>query len=125
MCGIWAVFGSNGCPSGHLANAMKVAHRGPDAFRIENINGFTNCCLGFHRLAIMDQLHGMQPLRIRQFPFLYLCYNGEIYNHLTVRPGRWDVRGGSHWLALLFSATLRSVPSWMEFFDNVCVRCSS
>lgn len=89
MCGIWAVFGSNGCPSGHLANAMKVAHRGPDAFRIENINGFTNCCLGFHRLAIMDQLHGMQPLRIRQFPFLYLCYNGEIYNHLTVRPGRW------------------------------------
>ncbi|XP_003969193.2 asparagine synthetase [glutamine-hydrolyzing] [Takifugu rubripes] len=85
MCGIWAVFGSNGCLSGHLVNAMKVAHRGPDAFRIENINGFTNCCFGFHRLAIMDQLHGMQPLRIMQFPYLWLCYNGEIYNHLLLR----------------------------------------
>lgn len=92
MCGIWAVFGSDDCLSGHLVNAMKVAHRGPDAFRIENINGFTNCCLGFHRLAIMDQLHGMQPLRIRKFPFLLLCYNGEIYNHLRVRAGRSVLR---------------------------------
>lgn len=88
MCGIWAVFGSNRCLSGHLVNAMKVAHRGPDAFRLESINGFTNCCFGFHRLAIVDQLHGMQPLRIIKFPFLWLCYNGEIYNHLAVRAGR-------------------------------------
>lgn len=87
MCGIWAVFGSDDCLSAHLASAMKVAHRGPDAFRIENVNGFTNCCLGFHRLAIVDQLHGMQPLRVIRFPFLWLCYNGEIYNHGVVRAG--------------------------------------
>ncbi|KAJ8373146.1 hypothetical protein AAFF_G00270520 [Aldrovandia affinis] len=54
-------------------------------FRFENVNGFTNCCFGFHRLAIVDQLYGMQPLRIKKFPFLWLCYNGEIYNHLRLK----------------------------------------
>lgn len=84
MCGIWAVFGSDQCLSGLCSSAMKIAHRGPDAFRMENVNGFINCCFGFHRLAIVDQLYGMQPLRIKKFPFLWLCYNGEIYNHQLV-----------------------------------------
>ncbi|XP_028316629.1 asparagine synthetase [glutamine-hydrolyzing] isoform X2 [Gouania willdenowi] len=81
MCGIWALFGSDECLSVQCTSAMKISHRGPDAFRFENVNGFTNCCFGFHRLAIVDQLYGMQPLRIKKFPFLWLCYNGEIYNH--------------------------------------------
>ncbi|KAG7251508.1 hypothetical protein CRUP_030109, partial [Coryphaenoides rupestris] len=81
MCGIWALFGSDECLSIQVTSAMKISHRGPDAFRFENVNGFTNCCFGFHRLAIVDQLHGMQPLRVKKFPFLWLCYNGEIYNH--------------------------------------------
>ncbi|KAG7500807.1 hypothetical protein JOB18_030491 [Solea senegalensis] len=85
MCGIWALFGSDECLSVQCTSAMKIAHRGPDAFRFENVNGFTNCCFGFHRLAIVDQLYGMQPLRIKKFPFLWLCYNGEIYNHRTLR----------------------------------------
>lgn len=85
MCGIWALFGSDECLSTQCTSAMKIAHRGPDAFRFENVNGFTNCCFGFHRLAIVDQLYGMQPLRIKKFPFLWLCYNGEIYNHLTLK----------------------------------------
>ncbi|KAL7976626.1 hypothetical protein Chor_008575 [Crotalus horridus] len=80
MCGIWALFGSDGCLSAQCLSAMKIAHRGPDAFRFENVNGFTNCCFGFHRLAIVDQLYGMQPLRVKKFPYLWLCYNGEIYN---------------------------------------------
>ncbi|KAJ4923624.1 hypothetical protein JOQ06_014108 [Pogonophryne albipinna] len=84
MCGIWALFGSDECLSVHVTSAMRIAHRGPDAFRFENVNGFTNCCFGFHRLAVVDQLHGMQPLRINKFPFLWLCYNGEIYNHLAL-----------------------------------------
>uniref|UniRef100_A0A8C1JXB2 Asparagine synthetase [glutamine-hydrolyzing] n=1 Tax=Cyprinus carpio TaxID=7962 RepID=A0A8C1JXB2_CYPCA len=82
MCGIWALFGSDECLSVQCTNAMKIAHRGPDAFRFENVNGFTNCCFGFHRLAIVDQLYGMQPLRVKKFPYLWLCYNGEIYNHI-------------------------------------------
>uniref|UniRef100_A0A6P8PDD1 Asparagine synthetase [glutamine-hydrolyzing] n=1 Tax=Geotrypetes seraphini TaxID=260995 RepID=A0A6P8PDD1_GEOSA len=81
MCGIWALFGSDECLSVQCLNAMKVAHRGPDAFRFENVNGFTNCCFGFHRLAIVDHLYGMQPIRVKKFPYLWLCYNGEIYNY--------------------------------------------
>ncbi|XP_037549494.1 asparagine synthetase [glutamine-hydrolyzing] [Nematolebias whitei] len=85
MCGIWALFGSDECLSVQCTSAMKIAHRGPDAFRFENVNGFTNCCFGFHRLAIVDQLYGMQPLRVQKFPYLWLCYNGEIYNHYTLK----------------------------------------
>ncbi|XP_036421689.1 asparagine synthetase [glutamine-hydrolyzing]-like [Colossoma macropomum] len=85
MCGIWALFGSDECLSVQCTCAMKIAHRGPDAFRFENINGFTNCCFGFHRLAIVDQLYGMQPLRVKKFPYLWLCYNGEIYNHRRLK----------------------------------------
>ncbi|XP_061615865.1 asparagine synthetase [glutamine-hydrolyzing] [Phyllopteryx taeniolatus] len=85
MCGIWAMFGSDECLSAQCTSAMKIAHRGPDAFRFENINGYINCCFGFHHLAILDQLHGMQPLHVKKFPFLWLCYNGEIYNHLTLK----------------------------------------
>ncbi|XP_040287155.1 asparagine synthetase [glutamine-hydrolyzing] [Bufo bufo] len=81
MCGIWVLFGSDECLSVQCVSAMKIAHRGPDAFRFENVNGFTNCCFGFHRLAIVDQLYGMQPLRVKKFPYLWLCYNGEIYNY--------------------------------------------
>lgn len=84
MCGIWALFGSDECLSVQCLSAMKIAHRGPDAFRFENVNGFTNCCFGFHRLAIVDQLYGMQPLRVKKFPYLWLCYNGEIYNYKEV-----------------------------------------
>ncbi|XP_072226928.1 asparagine synthetase [glutamine-hydrolyzing] [Leuresthes tenuis] len=84
MCGIWALFGSDECLSVQCMCAMKIAHRGPDAFRFENVNGFTSCCFGFHRLAIVDQLYGMQPLRIKKFPYLWFCYNGEIYNHRTL-----------------------------------------
>ncbi|XP_029444797.1 asparagine synthetase [glutamine-hydrolyzing] [Rhinatrema bivittatum] len=81
MCGIWALFGSDECLSVQCLSAMKIAHRGPDAFRFENVNGFTNCCFGFHRLAIVDHLYGMQPIRVKKFPYLWLCYNGEIYNY--------------------------------------------
>lgn len=84
MCGIWALFGSDECLSVQCLSAMKIAHRGPDAFRFENVNGFTNCCFGFHRLAVVDQLYGMQPIRVKKFPYLWLCYNGEIYNFKQV-----------------------------------------
>ncbi|XP_058534194.1 asparagine synthetase [glutamine-hydrolyzing] [Ochotona princeps] len=85
MCGIWALFGSDDCLSVQCLSAMKIAHRGPDAFRFENVNGYTNCCFGFHRLAVVDQLFGMQPIRVKKFPYLWLCYNGEIYNHKTMQ----------------------------------------
>lgn len=81
MCGIWCLFGSEGDVSQQFQCSHKIAHRGPDAFRIENVNHFRNCCFAFHRLAIMDDLFGMQPLRLNSHPHLWLCYNGEIYNY--------------------------------------------
>ena len=84
MCGIWAIFGSDEDVSKQCRACLNIAHRGPDAFRIENVNHFQNCCFGFHRLAIVDDLHGMQPMRILSLPHLWLCYNGEIYNYKLV-----------------------------------------
>lgn len=63
---------------------MKICQRGPDVFRMETIPHFKNCCVAFHRLAIVDDLYGMQPMRIKALPHLYLIYNGEIYNHKEV-----------------------------------------
>ncbi|XP_070565990.1 asparagine synthetase [glutamine-hydrolyzing]-like [Ptychodera flava] len=85
MCGIWAIFGSDEDVSKQCSSALNISHRGPDAFRIENVNHFKNCCFGFHRLAIVDDLHGMQPMRVRSHPHIWLCYNGEIYNFRKVQ----------------------------------------
>ena len=85
MCGIWAIFGSDGDISFQCNAAHKITHRGPDAFRIENVNHFPSSCLAFHRLAIVDDLYGMQPMRTFQHPYIYLIYNGEIYNFKEVR----------------------------------------
>ncbi|XP_077001770.1 asparagine synthetase [glutamine-hydrolyzing]-like [Tamandua tetradactyla] len=85
MCGIWALFGSNDCLSVQCLSAMKIAHRGPDAFAFENVNGYTDGCFGFHQLAVVDQLLGMQPIQVKKYPSLWLCYNGEIYNHKEIQ----------------------------------------
>ncbi|XP_038044894.1 asparagine synthetase [glutamine-hydrolyzing]-like [Patiria miniata] len=85
MCGIWALFGCDQDVSKQCNSALKIAHRGPDSFRIENINHYNNCCLAFHRLVIVDDIYGMQPMRIRSHPHIYVLYNGEIYNYRTVQ----------------------------------------
>ncbi|KAL5007851.1 hypothetical protein ScPMuIL_016657 [Solemya velum] len=84
MCGIWAIFGSEEDISVQCNAAHEIGHRGPDAFRIETIHYFPKCCLGFHRLAIVDDLHGMQPMRIFRHSHVWLIYNGEIYNHKEI-----------------------------------------
>ena len=87
MCGFWAIFGCDEDVAQKLPCCMKIRHRGPDAFRIENINHFKNCAMGFQRLAIVDDLQGMQPFRIHAYPQLVLVYNGEIYNYKLVSGG--------------------------------------
>ena len=84
MCGIWAVFGFPDY-SKYIPYAMYIAGRGPDCFRMETLPYFKDCCLAFHRLAIVgDRSSGMQPMIVKQLPHLYLIYNGEIYNHKIV-----------------------------------------
>ncbi|XP_078606215.1 asparagine synthetase [glutamine-hydrolyzing]-like [Branchiostoma floridae x Branchiostoma japonicum] len=85
MCGIWALFGSDGNVAEQCSCAQKIAHRGPDCFRLESVRQFDRCVLGFHRLCINDGEHGMQPMRVRRYPHLWLCCNGEIYNHKQLR----------------------------------------
>ncbi len=85
MCGIWAIFGSDGDVAKQCQVCQKISHRGPDQFRIENCSHYRNCCFGFHQLAIMDDLWGMQPMRLLKYPHITLCYNGEIYNAPRVR----------------------------------------
>ncbi|XP_072051500.1 asparagine synthetase [glutamine-hydrolyzing]-like [Amphiura filiformis] len=85
MCGIWAIFGSDEDVTKYIHCALTIAHRGPDAFRIENIHHYRNCCLAFHHLAIMDEVYGMQPMRIKSMPHIWMVYNGEIYNYKKVQ----------------------------------------
>ncbi|CAH0558230.1 unnamed protein product [Brassicogethes aeneus] len=82
MCGIWAVFGVSSNLHNQCANNFtKISHRGPDAWRVEYDNQIKNCCIGFHRLSIVDCTYGMQPMKLHQYPHTMLICNGELYNH--------------------------------------------
>lgn len=81
MCGIWAVFGITGglCPR-CITCFSAICHRGPDAWRIEQDARVPTAILGFQRLAIVDGLYGMQPMKLHLYPTTSLICNGEIYN---------------------------------------------
>lgn len=81
MCGIWGIFGSDTDVHEQVYSCFQIAHRGPDCFRFENVIYHPNCAFGFHRLAIVDDLNGMQPIRITSMPHIWMIYNGEIYNY--------------------------------------------
>jgi asparagine synthase (glutamine-hydrolysing) len=81
MCGIWGIFGSEQDVHEQVPSCFQISHRGPDCFRFENVNHYANCAFGFHRLAIVDDLNGMQPIRIVTMPHIWMIYNGEIYNY--------------------------------------------
>lgn len=85
MCGIWALFGLETHTSVHSNKSFsRIAHRGPDAWRIEFDQKVKNTVVGFHRLEIVDCLYGMQPMKLHQYPHLTLLCNGEIYNFKRV-----------------------------------------
>jgi asparagine synthase (glutamine-hydrolysing) len=72
MCGIWCIFGSTVDTHQQLPSCFKIAHRGPDCFRFENVNHFSRCIFGFHRLAIVDDIYGMQPMRLHALPHIWM-----------------------------------------------------
>ncbi|XP_076270183.1 asparagine synthetase [Rhynchophorus ferrugineus] len=81
MCGIWAILGSEENLHTLCGKAFnKITHRGPDAWRIEYDRQLKNCCIGFHRLTIVDCTYGMQPMKLHQYPHSMLVCNGELYN---------------------------------------------
>src|SRR2546426_7086787 len=64
------------------AAVRSLAHRGPDAERIEVVDE-ANAVLAFRRLAIIDLAPGAQPLSTEAGR--HLIFNGEIYNSREIR----------------------------------------
>lgn len=85
MCGIAGIFQFNNQPvSSVILKKMTdaIAHRGPDG-EGQWIDG--NIGLGHRRLSIIDlSPAGHQPMQSKDGRYI-LSYNGEIYNHLTIR----------------------------------------
>ncbi len=99
MCGLIGLFD----PSGQAPRAVleplltpllaSIRHRGPDG---EGTAFEPGLALGHRRLAILDLSQtGAQPMASHDGRYL-LAYNGEIYNHLELRPSIGDLwRGAS------------------------------
>ena len=89
MCGICGVLFSNQrSPSeiGPVISAMtnSLKHRGPNASDIWTSPG-SNAFLGHTRLSILDLSEaGAQPM-VSESKKLVITFNGEIYNHLSIR----------------------------------------
>ena len=85
MCGILAIFGITGDPAAArelaLRQVRKLRHRGPDW---SGVWADDRAVLAHERLAIVDVLHGAQPL-LSPDGTLVLAVNGEIYNHKELR----------------------------------------
>src|SRR5215471_16792560 len=87
MCGICGIFDAEGRGAAeeplirHMATTL--AHRGPDN------DGFyvsLHCLLGHRRLKIIDLSPlGQQPMT-NEDGSLWVCFNGEVYNYLELRP---------------------------------------
>ena len=91
MCGFAAWFdpqGGSPDPEALAAAASTLAHRGPDdaAFHVEPGLGFA-----FRRLSIVDVAGGAQPLS-NEDGTIWIAYNGEIYNHESLR-GQLEAKG--------------------------------
>lgn len=87
MCGLTGVFSSNNGLVTTLrttvsAMAAQLQHRGPDAVGVWVADGVA---LGHQRLAILDlSPAGAQPMHSACGRYV-IAFNGEIYNHLSLR----------------------------------------
>ena len=85
MCSILAILDIHGPAAPLRARALRLSalqrHRGPDW---SGIHACDRAILAHERLAIVDVLHGAQPLRDASGD-LALAVNGEIYNHRELR----------------------------------------
>ncbi len=80
MCGINGIFGEQNLALVERMNAC-LSHRGPDD---QGVHGSPGATVGMSRLAIIDLLTGHQPIS-NETGDLWIVFNGEIYNYLTLR----------------------------------------
>ena len=87
MCSILAILDLKSDPAQLRARALRLSklqrHRGPDW---SGVYADDRAILAHERLAIVDVLHGAQPL-IGTAGNVALAVNGEIYNHRALRAG--------------------------------------
>jgi len=87
MCSILGILDIHGEPAPLRARALRLSalqrHRGPDWSGVWSSD---RAILAHERLAIVDVLHGAQPLRDPAGMHV-LAVNGEIYNHRELRAG--------------------------------------
>ena len=86
MCGITGFFSKHTSVSESVCQHMvgKLSHRGPDSKGVW-VDSPSGIALGHSRLAILDlSVAGHQPMESACKRFV-LVFNGEIYNHLTIR----------------------------------------
>ena len=108
MCGIAGIWNSSGADHSRTLPLMSqaLAHRGPDSS-----GQWTNTSAGIglvhRRLAVVDISDtGRQPMSSPDNRYI-LCFNGEIYNHLSIRQqieaehGKYTWRGTSDTETLL------------------------
>ena len=85
MCSILGLLDIQGSPSDARATALRLSglqrHRGPDW---SGVYASDRAVLAHERLAIVDVLHGAQPL-LNASGTHVLAVNGEIYNHQALR----------------------------------------
>jgi asparagine synthase (glutamine-hydrolysing) len=86
MCGIAGILPARSADPVELDRLIRtmtqaLIHRGPDD---EGFHVDSTIALGMRRLSIIDIAHGAQPMRSHDGR-LVLIYNGEIYNHRTIR----------------------------------------
>ena len=87
MCGIAGIVASDRLLADDAARVTRmrdvIAHRGPD-----DVGLFVDerAALAHRRLSIVDLAAGHQPLA-NEDETIWIVYNGEVYNHASVRPG--------------------------------------
>jgi asparagine synthase (glutamine-hydrolysing) len=89
ICGVWEYGAAEGRVELELVERMRdrVVHRGPDDAGAGLLDG-GRLGLGFRRLSIIDLSRaGNQPMRGCEGAGVWLVFNGEIYNHATLREG--------------------------------------
>lgn len=117
MCGLVGVMGFLGDIDNNIQSMTEsIEHRGPDDLGhwIDKENGIA---LGHVRLAIVDlSAAGKQPMRSSSGRYM-LVYNGEIYNHQSVRdklPSTIDWRGHSDTETLITAIETYGVRKTLE-----------
>ena len=86
MCGLTGIISKNGSIKSNELIEMteSISHRGPDGEGIF-ISSDTNIGLGHRRLAILDLDSSADQPFFDETKETILVYNGEIYNHASLR----------------------------------------